>query len=146
MDLEDWIARRERSTRLLLDLIDLNEDDAFRHRAQANLQALGEMRETLAKATRYDEIRASNGENARSATKTEKIRKRNLEMAREFQRRAQRRGVIGGNRSDIALMIEIGRLPRFSLRRAAAYNAIRAGLDVLDRVKNNSSSQRRRVD
>ncbi|MCK1553142.1 hypothetical protein IVB11_29910 [Bradyrhizobium sp. 177] len=146
MDLEEWITRRERSTRLLLDLIDLNPGDPFARRGDETLQAMQAMRQTLAKAARYDEIRSSNSENARSATKTEKIRKRNLEMAREFRKRAAKRGVVGGNRSDIALMIEIGRLPRFSLRRAAAYNAIRAGLDELDRVKNNSSGQRRRVD
>lgn len=132
--IEAWITSREEATRHLLDLIDFNPGDAFARRAEATLTNLHAIREILAKAAKYADLCARNSENARSPTKRLRTRERNMEMAREFNKRAVRRAGLGTNRSDLALMTEVGRLPQFNLKRSAAHIAINAGLVELGRV------------
>jgi hypothetical protein len=65
-------------------------------------------------------------------------------MAREFKERSMRREVYGSRASDFAIIIEVGRLPRFNLRRSAAHKAIKDGLAQLEEL--NSSTARRKTD
>ncbi|MGK7058064.1 hypothetical protein AB4853_16505 [Bradyrhizobium sp. 1050_B9_N1_2] len=142
--IEAWIAGSEEAARAILmsTIPDITADN--KRQAEITLRHMQTLRDALPKAARYVEVCASNSDNAKSATKKLRIRERNIEIAREFKRRAMRRGVYGGGASNLALMTEVGRLPRFNLRRSAAHIAIRAGLAELDKI--NSSGERRKMD
>jgi hypothetical protein len=143
-NLDEWIAGNEEAAHTVLASTHPGVTDAIKRHAEISLRHMRTLRDAIPKAARYEEVCASNSENAKSPTKKLRTRQRNMDMAREFKKRTMRRDVYGGKASDIALMTEVGRLPRFNLKRNAAYNGITDGLAQLEKL--NSSSQRRKVD